>query len=192
MALGGCGSMGRGNMNAFLRQPDTQIVAVCDPDRQRRVATANEVEQFYATNTRSGTYMGCEHYNDFREVMARDDIDAIIQATPDHWHALVVVAAARAGKDCYGEKPLSLTIRQGRVMSDAVRNYGRIFQTGSQQRSDHRFRFACELVRNGRIGRVHTVTCGLPSGSTTGNHPTRPVPDGFDYDLWLGPAPWAP
>jgi predicted dehydrogenase len=192
MALVGCGGMGGANLNAFLRQPDAQVVAVCDPDKSRREQRKTQIERHYAEQTRDGTFRGCEAYNDFREVMARDDVDAVIQATPDHWHALVVVAAARAGKDCYGEKPLSLTIRQGRVMSDAVRDYGRVYQTGSQQRSGDRFRFACELVRNGRIGRVHRAICGLPSGSTTGNHPPAPVPPGFDYDLWLGPAPRVP
>jgi predicted dehydrogenase len=192
MALVGCGGMGRANLNGFLRQPEVQVVAVCDPDRIQRDAAQRTVETFYAETTPAGAYRGCDSYRDFRDVMARRDIDAIIQATPDHWHAPIVIAAARSGKDCYGEKPLSLTIRQGRAMSDAVRRYGCVFQTGSQQRSDGRFRFACELVRNGRIGRVHRVTCGLPSGSTTGNHPPIPVPEGFDYDLWLGPAPLAP
>ncbi|MHC5024840.1 MAG: Gfo/Idh/MocA family protein [Planctomycetota bacterium] len=192
MALIGCGSMGNANLNSFLRQSDVQVVAVCDPDRARREQSRRTVEQRYADDVRAGTYSGCTEHNDFREVLARDDIDAVIIATPDHWHALTVVAAARAGKDIYCEKPLSLTIDEGRAMSDAVHRFGRVFQTGSQQRSDGRFRFACELVRNGRLGRVRRVTCGLPSGSVTDNHAPRPVPDGFDYDLWLGPAPWAP
>jgi len=192
MGLIGCGGMGRGNMRAFLSMPDVQVLAVCDPDAARRDAAQGEVEKKYAQETESGTFRGCESYNDFRELLERDDIDTIIQATPDHWHAPVVIGAARAGKDIYGEKPLSLTIQQGRAMSDAVARYGRVFQTGSQQRSGGRFRFACELVRNGRIGKVHTVTCGLPAGSATGNKPTLPVPEGFDYDLWLGPAPAAP
>jgi predicted dehydrogenase len=172
--------------------PDVQVVAVCDPDIVQRNAAQKTVESKYAAETESGTFKGCASYNDFRELLARDDIDTVIQATPDHWHALVVVGAARAGKDIYGQKPLSLTIQQGRVMSDTVARYGRVFQTGSQQRSSGRFRFACELVRNGRIGKVHTVTCGLPGGNTTDNKPTLPVPDGFDYDLWLGPAPEVP
>lgn len=192
MGLIGCGGMGRGNLNGFLNMEDVQVLAVCDPDRTRRDETKQSVEKHYAKQTASGTYTGCETYNDFRELLARDDIDTIIQATPDHWHALVVVEAAKRGKDIYGEKPLSLTIGQGRIMSDAVNDGLRIFQTGSQQRSDRRFRFACELVRNGRIGTVHHVTCGLPTTPTTGNHPPIPVPDGFDYDFWLGPAPWAP
>jgi len=183
MALIGCGGMGQGDMRSLMRYPEVQMVAVCDPDTNHRMSARQTVEQRSA---------GCDDYNDFREVLARDDIDAVIQATPDHWHAPIVIAAARAGKDIYGEKPLSLTIDQGRAMSDAVRKYGRVFQTGSQQRSDDRFRFACELVLNGRIGPVRTVTCGLPTTPTTINQPTKPVPPGFDYDLWLGPAPYAP
>jgi predicted dehydrogenase len=192
MGLIGCGGMGGANLHGFLRRPEVQVLAVCDPDRSRREAQRSAVEAFYAEGSRSGDYAGCESYNDFRDLLARPDIDTVIIASPDHWHALHVVAAARAGKDIYGEKPLSLTVRQGRVMSDTIRRYGRVFQTGSQQRSDRRFRLACELVRNGRIGRVRTITCGLPAGQSTVNHPTIPVPDGFDYDLWLGPAPWAP
>jgi predicted dehydrogenase len=189
MGLIGCGGMGGANLHGFLQKPEIQVLAVCDPDRSRRAAERNRVEAFYAEGNRNG---GCASYNDFRDLLARPDIDTVIIASPDHWHALHVVTAARAGKDIYGEKPLSLTVRQGRVMADTVRRYGRIFQTGSQQRSDKRFRFACELVRNGRIGRVRTITCGLPAGATTVNHPSIPVPEGFDYDLWLGPAPRAP
>jgi predicted dehydrogenase len=188
----GCGGMGRGDMRSLMRFDEVQVLAVCDPDVVQRDAAKKDVDSHYAEQSPDGTYAGCDTYNDFRDLLARDDIDAVIQATPDHWHALVVVAAARAGKDIYGEKPLSLTIDQGRVMSDAVRRHGCVFQTGSQQRSGGRFRFACELVRNGRLGKVHTVTCGLPTTPTTGNELPIPVPEGFDYDLWLGPAPWAP
>ena len=129
--------------------------------------------------------------------MVRKDIDTVLIALPDHWHALVVIAAARAGKDIYGEKPLSLTIADGRAQCNAVKRYGRIFQTGSQQRSDANFRRACELVRNGRIGKLHTVKCGLPGGTPdysqqASRTAVEPVPDGFDYDMWLGPAPEAP
>ena len=192
MGLIGCGGMGRGDLNGFLGMDDVQVVAVCDPDVVQRNAAKADVEKRYAAEMKDGSYSGCDTYHDFRELLARDDIDTVIQATPDHWHALVVCGAARAGKDIYGEKPLSLTIEQGRVMSDTVARYGRVFQTGSQQRSDGRFRKACELVRNGRIGKVHRVTCGLPTTPTCDNKPTIAVPDGFDYDLWLGPAPWAP
>ncbi len=192
MGIIGCGGMGNADLGAFLSQPDVQVLAVCDPDSSHREATRQRVETHYARNTPSGTYNGCDAYNDFRELLAREDIDTIVMATPDHWHALVVVAAARAGKDIYGEKPLSLTIAQGRAMSDAVKHYGRVFQTGSQQRSSWQFRFACELVRNGRIGAVRRVTCGLPTGPSTDTKQPAPVPEGFDYDLWLGPAPWQP
>ncbi|MHC4947437.1 MAG: Gfo/Idh/MocA family protein [Planctomycetota bacterium] len=192
VGLIGCGGMGWANLAGFLRRPEVQVLAVCDPDRARREDVRLRVDRHYARQSPSGIAGGCVACNDFRDLLARPDIDAVIVASPDHWHALHVVAAARAGKDIYGEKPLSLTVRQGRVMSDAVRRYGRIFQTGSQQRSDERFRHACELVRNGRIGRVRTVTCGLPGGEITGNHPPIPVPEGFDYDLWLGPAPAEP
>lgn len=192
MGLIGCGGMGRANLSEFVRQDDVQVVAVCDPDVVQREAAAQDITKVYQQGTRSGTWRGVDQYVDYREILARDDIDFIVQATPDHWHALIVVHAAKAGKDIYGEKPLSLTIDQGRVMSDTVRQCGRVFQTGSQQRSGGRFRQACELVRNGRLGKVHKVTCGLPSGSTTANNPTIPVPEGFDYDMWLGPAPWAP
>ena len=192
MGLIGSGGMGGANLHGFMLKPEVQVLAVCDPDRDRRTASRNRVEARYAKESPTGTYSGCASYNDFRELLARDDIDAVIIASPDHWHALHVVEAARAGKDMYCEKPLSLTVRQGRIMSDTVRRYGRVFQTGSQQRSGARFHLACELVRNGRIGRIHTVTCGLPVGETTANHPPAPVPEGFDYDLWLGPAPAAP
>lgn len=192
MGLIGCGGMGRGDMGALMQYPEVQFVAVCDPDLRQRTPARQSVLSHYAGQSRSGAYAGCDDYNDFRDLLARTDIDTVVQATPDHWHALVVTAAARAGKDIYGEKPLSLTIAQGRVMSDTVRQYGCVFQTGSQQRSDGRFRFACELVRNGRIGAVHRVTCGLPTTPTIANQPPIPVPEGFDYNLWLGPAPWAP
>ncbi len=192
MGLIGCGGMGRGNMNGLMNKPGVQMLAVCDPDRSRREEAKAQVERRYADETSTGTYSGCEAYNDYRELLARDDIDAVIVGSPDHWHALHVVHAARAGKDIYGEKPLSLTIGQGREMSNAIARYARVFQTGSQQRSDARFRFACELVRNGRLGRIHKITCGLPAGETTGNHPPKNPPDGFDYDLWLGPAPSEP
>ncbi len=188
----GVGSQGTGNMRNFLRFPEAQIVAVCDVDRQRRESARQTVLDQYRRDTRRGSFEGCEAYADFREVIDRPDIDALSIALPDHWHAIPVVMAARAGKNMYAEKPLALTIAQGRAMADAVRRYGVIFQTGSQQRSDRRFRFACELVRNGRLGELRTIEVGLPSGPRTEPQPEMPVPEGFDYDFWLGPAPWAP
>lgn len=188
----GVGGMGSGHLGGLLARGQVQVVAVCDVDTERREAARNAVDQRYASDRGSGTYRGCAAYNDFRELLARDDIDAVLIATPDHWHALIAIAAAAAGKDIYCEKPLSLTIAEGRAMVNAVRRYGRVFQTGSQQRSDGNFRLACELVRSGRIGKVQTVhvAVGGPSGEC--HLPAEPVPPGLDWDLWLGPAPWRP
>jgi len=203
----GTGNQGTNDMKGFLRDNRVQIVAVCDVNRQSdgywdnrtggREPAKRIVTEHYARASAPGTYRGCRSYEDFRDVLARDDIDAVLIALPDHWHSISVIEAAKAGKDIYGEKPLSLTIAEGRAMSDAVHRYGRVFQTGSQQRSDHNFRRACELVRNGRIGKLHTVKCGLPGGTpdiSKQGHRDKPerVPDGFNYDMWLGPAPYAP
>jgi predicted dehydrogenase len=207
MACIGTGNQGFNDMRDFLQDKRVQIVAVCDVNRQSngywdnriggREPARRIVTEHYARTSTPGTYRGCRSYEDFRDLLARDDIDTVLLALPDHWHSIAVIEAAKAGKDIYGEKPLSLTIGEGRAMSDAVHRYGRVFQTGSQQRSDHNFRRACELVRNGRIGRLHTVKCGLPGGTpdiSKQGHRNKPehVPDGFNYDMWLGPAPYAP
>ena len=181
----GTGGMGTGDLNALLGQAEVQMVAVCDVDGVRRAKSKALVDKRYGTGDAAS-------YNDFRDLLRRTDISAVMIATPDHWHAIPVIEAARAGKDIHCQKPLSLTIHQGRVMSDTVARYGRVFQTGSQQRSDRRFRYACELVRNGRIGQLQTMEVGLPTGSRADLQPAMPVPDGFDYDLWLGPAPVVP
>ena len=138
--------------------------------------------------------VGCAAYEDFRNVIERDDIDGIYIGTPDHWHAIIAIAAANAGKNIYGQKPLSLSIAEGRAMANAVKRNGVVWQTGSQQRSDSNFHRACELVRNGRIGKLQTVRCGLPGGTpdygkTAHRTDPEPIPDGFNYDMWLGPAP---
>ena len=184
----GVGSMGTGNMDTFLEKPDAQIVAVCDVDAGRAETALRSVEQ------KSGK-KGCRSYRDFRELIVRKDLDAVMIATPDHWHALVAVAAAKAGLDIYCEKPLGYSIAEGRAIVDAVERYGTVWQTGSWQRSVRDFRYACELVRNGRIGKVHTVRVGLPDGVSfvdNGGYKPGPVPPGFDYDMWLGPAPAVP
>lgn len=203
----GTGNQGTNDLFGFLRDERVQVVAVCDLNRESpgywdgRVAGREPARQIvewtYARQRRSGLYKGCAAYEDFRQMLDRKDIDAVLIAVPDHWHAIPVIQAARAGKDIYGEKPLALTIAEGRAMSDAVRHHKRIFQTGSQQRSDARFRKACELVRNGRIGKLHTVRCGLPGGTpdlarTGERKDPEPVPEGFNYAMWLGPAPEAP
>ena len=208
MAWIGVGNQGTGDMRGFLHDDRVQAVAVCDVNRESdgywagavggRENAKRIVESYYADRSESGTYKGCDAYEDFRDLLDRDDIDAVEIATPDHWHAIPVVAAAKTGKNIYCQKPLSLTIADGRAMVDAVNRYGVVFQTGSQQRSDYNFRRACELVRNGRIGKLQVVKCGIPSGTPdfSGGKgistDPAPVPEGFNYDMWLGPAPWAP
>jgi len=181
----GVGSQGTGNMNGFLNKSDARVIAVCDVDKGHRDAAKKRVDDKYGNSD-------CATYHDFRELIARDDIDALSLALPDHWHAIPVIMAARAGKDMYGEKPLARTIGEGRAMVEAVQHYDRIWQTGSWQRSVEHFRKACELVINGRIGKVSTVEVGLPTGGGSGNPPVSPVPEGLDWDFWLGPAPWKP
>ena len=207
MGFIGTGNMGMGNMNGFLQDERVQVAAVCDVNRGSygywnggyagREPARHRVEFLYGKEMHSGKYTACEEYEDFRDVIARDDIDAVVVSTPDHWHAIPVIQAARSGKHVYCEKPLSLTVREGRAMSNAVEKAGVVFQTGSQQRSSENFRHACELVRNGAIGTLRMVRCGLPGGHAdfgkTGHRKDpEPVPKGFNYDFWLGPAPEAP
>ena len=187
----GVGRMGMGDLQELLGHKEAQIVAVCDVDSNRAKNAQKTVEARYAKQSAGGTYKGCRTYGDYRELVTQDDIDAVCVVTPDHWHALPAIAAAKAGKDIFLQKPLTLTIREGRVLSDTVRRYNRVFQVGSQQRSDTRFRQACELVRNGRIGKLHTVKVGFGTDPGTGPEPPMPVPDNLDYEMWLGPAPWA-
>ncbi len=206
VAVIGNGNQSTLDLPAFLQQDDVQVVAVCDvntashgyrtPDQfLGRKPAQEKVEAYYAAKAASGRYSGCKAYTDFRDVLARSDVDAVATVVPDHWHALMTIAAAKAGKDIYCEKPLSLTVGQGQAMVRAVRKHGRIFQTGSQYRSNPLCRFACELVRNGRIGRLQKVTALVPANNAIDPGPgwtPMPVPDGFDYDFWLGPAPTAP
>jgi len=186
----GVGGRGMAHLQAFLGL--SQVVAVADPYSQRRRAAKDHVERHYAEARAKGTYQGCSAYNDFRELLARDDIDAVSICTPDHWHAVPAVAAAACGKDVLCEKPLSVTLAEGRAVCDAVKRYGRVFQHGTQRRSERQFALACELVRNGRIGKLHTVRVSSEPSHANAIDPPAAVPDGFDYDLWLGPAPWAP
>jgi predicted dehydrogenase len=183
----GLGGMGNSNLDGFLNDARAQVVAICDVDTQHRNAARDKVNAKYGNGD-------CAVYTDFREVIARADIDALSNALPDHWHAIPAIMGARAGKDIYSEKPLAYSIAEGRAICDATARYGTIWQTGSWQRSQDHFRFACELVRNGCIGQVHTVRVGLPSGNGIREGATAPCdpPEGFDYDMWLGPAPYAP
>ena len=187
----GVGRMGLGDMREILGFDQAQVIAVCDVDSKRLNHARQKVEEHYGAQKTSGTYKGCARYKDFRALLEREDIDAVLICTPDHWHALPAIAAAKAGKDIFLEKPLTLTVKEGRILSDTVRRYGRILQVGSQQRSDARFRFACELVRNGRIGKLHTIKVGLPIDPATSPQASMPIPKELDYQMWLGPAPWA-
>lgn len=181
----GVGGQGNGNLGGFLGDPRCQVLAVSDVDAHHRQQTQRRIQEAYNNKD-------CQASVDFRELVGRDDIDVISLATPDHWHAVPAILAARNGKDIYGEKPFSHDLREGRAMVQAVNQYGRVWQTGSWQRSTGDFRFACELVRNGRIGKVHTVEVGLPTGGAGGNAPFTAPPASLDYDLWCGPSPWAP
>jgi predicted dehydrogenase len=207
MGVIGTGNQGTGDMKNFLADERVQVVAVCDLNKESpgywdgaiagREPARNLVEWHYARAKRSGVYKGCTPYEDFRDLLARKDIDTVLIAVPDHWHSIPVIEAARAGKDIYGEKPLSLTISEGRAMADTIKSSNRVFQCGSQQRSDVRFRKACEIVRNGGIGKLETVLVGLPGGTpdlghTRDRQDPEPVPEGFNYEMWLGPAPEAP
>jgi predicted dehydrogenase len=188
----GVGTQGRGLLNGFLGQKDVQVLAVCDVDTNRRENARKMVEQRYADAMKSGAYRGCGIYNDFRDLIGRKDINAVVIATPDHWHAIPVLEACRAGKDIYCEKPLSLTIREAKLMMDAVRKHKRVFQTGSQQRSDNEFRLACELVRSGRIGKIRTVHVNVGPPSRPCDLREEKAEPGLDWDRWLGPAPNRP
>ncbi len=188
----GVGKQGTYLLRSFLNEPGTQVLAVCDVDALKRKRAKDLTEAYYAEHSSVGTFNGCTGYNDFRELLAREDIDAVVIATPDHWHANTAIHAARAGKDIYCEKPLAQSIEEVRAMVTAVRRFGRVFQTGSMQRSDGRFRLACELVRNGYIGRVETVTVDVGGPPIGCDLPAETVPDYLDWERWLGPAPWRP
>ncbi|MBT3380447.1 MAG: Gfo/Idh/MocA family oxidoreductase [Lentisphaerae bacterium] len=188
----GTGRMGRGDLGNMLSEAGAQVVAVCDVDANRCSDARRMVEKRYTKRSANGEFTGCKEYHDYREIIARGDVDAVLVCTPDHWHALPAIEAARSGKDVFIQKPMTYTIEEGRVLSDTARQYGRVVQVGSQQRSDQRFRFGCELVRNGRIGTITKVEVGCGIDPRTGNEPVMPVPEGLDYGMWVGPAPWMP
>ncbi|KKL18545.1 hypothetical protein LCGC14_2474460, partial [marine sediment metagenome] len=185
----GVGNMGFGDMSAMMSVSDAQVVAICDVKSTMRERAKQAVNAHYGNTD-------CAAYNDFRELLARDDIDAVSIATLDSWHVVHALAAVRAGKDIYVEKPLGMSIPQIKVLRDAVHRYGRVFQFGTQQRSSGEFRQACEIARNGRLGKLHTIKVGVHAGAAERSglrtYVPEPVPEWLDYDLWLGPAPWAP
>ncbi len=186
LSFGAIGTGGRGTflLLDLLRRPDCRVAAVCDVHAGRREAARGLVAKAQGDSPAA--------YNDFRDLLERRGIDAVVIATPDHWHAYQTIAAARAGIHVYCEKPLTHTVEEGRAVVEAVKRHGIVFQHGTQQRSERSFRFAAELVRNGRIGELRRIRLGVPPGQSIGPQPVTPVPPELDYDMWLGPAPWAP
>jgi predicted dehydrogenase len=188
------GAIGNGRISrahdlpGIWKDDNARVIAVSDLDSKRLADAKRLVNAHYAGKT-GKPYDGVAGYADYRELLANKDVDAVVVSTPDHWHALITVAAVRAGKDVYLQKPASLTIAEGRALSDAVRPSGRIFQIGCQQRSSPQFRYAAELVRNGRIGKLQTVKIGLPGDPAGQAEPEMPVPPNLNYDMWLGSTP---
>jgi predicted dehydrogenase len=186
----GTGRISRGHDMPGIWQYDTaRIMAVCDLDQQR-VDDARALVNGHYGKQAGKPYEGVRStYTNYRDLLANKDVDAVVISTPDHWHTLIAIDAVEAGKDVYLQKPASLTIAEGRALSDAVKRTGRIFQIGSQQRSAAQFRYAAELVRNGRIGRLQTVEVGLPGDPSGEEEPEMPVPKNLNYDAWLGSTP---
>ncbi|MFO1501761.1 MAG: Gfo/Idh/MocA family oxidoreductase [Verrucomicrobiota bacterium] len=207
MGFIGLGGQGSGHLlggawtyvpGGYVARPDVQVLAVCDVRKERRENARQRCNQMYAQRFGKPEYEGVQAYNDFREVLSRGDIDAVLIAVPYHWAALLSMMAMRAGKDVYCEKPIAITFREGRSLVETSQRFARIYQAGTQQRSEYggKFRLACELVRNGRIGQLKEVYAyRLPGAlfpSEWTSERSQPVPPGFDWDLWLGPLPWRP
>ena len=184
----GCGRMGRGDMLEVMKVERVRFMAVCDVDTKRLADGKKHVEDFYL-QTMGRKEMDVKMYDNFREMLQNPDLDAVVISTPDHWHSQPAMEAALAGKSIYLQKPTSLTIAEGRQLSDMVHRNGVIFQIGSQQRSASQFRYACELVRNGRIGKLHTIKIGLPGDPGGPEEPEMPIPSNLNYDMWLGATP---
>jgi len=218
VGLIGRGIMGRGHLRRLVGDQEVQVPAVCDVDNVRREAGRKLVDETYASQRPGGTYRGCTAYNDYRELLAREDIDAVVIVTPDHWHTLQSIDAVKAGKDVYCEKPISLTVQEGRRLVETVQRYGRVFQTGTQYRSIPTIRHICNFVRAGGLGKVKQVftlwtslggffnaarfkpyrhlmdveNSGKSYAPLDITLPAEPVPEGLDWDLWVGPALWRP
>ncbi|MBN2307817.1 MAG: Gfo/Idh/MocA family oxidoreductase [Candidatus Hydrogenedentes bacterium] len=206
MGFIGLGTQGSGHLfggawtyvtGGYLGRDDVQVLGVCDVWRGKREGARDRVNAYYADKAGAGKFTSCEAYRDFRELITRDDVDAVLMALPFHWHANMATLAAKAGKDVYSEKPIALTIREGRTLVETVQRYGRIYQAGTQQRSEYggKFRRACELVRNGRIGTLKEVYAYRPGGGFQANlqnglNEGVPVPDDLDWNLFVGPGPW--
>ena len=188
----GVGNRGSDSIRAMRPLPDHQIVAIADCRRERAERARDVVNAMYAERTGFENYKGCDITWDFEEVLDRPDIDALWGTVPDHWHGPIYSRMIRSGKDIYGEKPLTRYVKQGVKVVQMARQYGTIFQVGTQQRSSPHFRLACELARNGYLGKVHTIEVAAPRGAAYPAAEPCPVPDGFDYDRWSGPAPIFP
>ncbi len=189
----GCGRIARTHdLPGTWKHEKARIMAVCDLDRHRTEETKQLVEEYYTKKTGQSNYIDVKMYDDYREMLLNKDIDAVMISTPDFWHAQPAMEAAIAGKDIYLQKPTSLTIHEGRQLANVIKKTGRILQVGTQQRSTSQFRIAAELVRNGRIGKLHTVKVGLPGDPSGPPAPAMPVPKGFNYEAWLGSTPNMP
>ena len=206
MGFIGVGGQGSGHLlggawtyvaGGYAGRKEVQVLAVCDVWRDRRENACKKVNDHYAEVYGKGNYKSCEPYTDFRQVLDRADIDAVLIATPAHWHATMAAMAAAAGKDIYCEKPSAVTVRESQAMLSAVRRYGRVYQAGTQQRSEYDGKFlrACEFVRSGRIGKLQAIYAYRDGGAVFWPQrfgPAKPVPAELDWDLYLGPAPWLP
>ncbi|OHB82216.1 MAG: hypothetical protein A2V98_18415 [Planctomycetes bacterium RBG_16_64_12] len=181
----GVGPRGLLNVREQLTCPEAQVVAVCDVWKGQRDQAKSVVDAHYQNND-------CKAYNDFRELLARDDIDAVGIASTDHWHVPMAVAAAKAGKDVSVEKPLGVSVAQDQICREVIRRYDRVFQYGTEARCVAACRLGCELVRSGRIGEIREIRVKAPNSERGGSREPKPVPGDLDYDLWLGPAPWRP
>ncbi|MEI8225120.1 MAG: Gfo/Idh/MocA family oxidoreductase [Bacteroidota bacterium] len=185
----GCGRQGRGDLSATIRYNTAMVVAVADVDSNRAALGKQLIENYYTKQTGNKDYVNVKTYGDYKELLLDKSIDAVLITTPDHWHSQPAIEAALAGKDIYLEKPTSLTIKEGRLLSDVVRRKKVILQVGTQQRSSTQWRVAAELVRNGRIGKLHTVKIGLPGDPAGPEAPEMPIPKNLNYDMWLGSTP---
>jgi hypothetical protein len=218
VGLIGKGAMGSGHLHRLAYDKAFQLVALSEVDQTRRETGVKTINDIYASTQPDGGYKGCTGYIDYREILQREDIDAVVIVTPDHWHSLMAIDAARAGKDIYCEKPISVTMEEGRRVVQAVKRYGRVFQTGTQYRSIPAIRKVCQFVRDGRLGKVKSVFTNIhPLSNWVGAErfkpysniinpgqcgksyvpmdfalPAEPVPEGLDWEMWVGPAPWRP
>lgn len=187
MGIIGTGKQGKGLATSFIGTGEARIVAASEVYKAKAEQMLERTKAYYEKNTQFGTYSDISLYTDFREMLSRKDIDAVIIATPDHWHAVQAVKSAEAGKDIYCEKPLALTVKEGRAMVNAARKYDRVFQTGSMQRSWPEFRQAAELVRNGSIGEIKHIKVNVGTPPVKYNLSAEPIPEGLNWDYWLGP-----